>query len=148
MRARGDQRRSEQERGSMTQGRLMLLAGSCLVALLTVATADIALPQVVRVPLGVLLVFVLPGFALVCAVLPMQQFSRGERLLASVGMSLALAVGAAVLLGAMPIGLSRLSLAVVLGGCTLMFSIYAVFRTGVGRHERRSHEGASKETGS
>jgi uncharacterized membrane protein len=131
----------------MKRGRLVLLAGSCLVALLTVATASIAVPQGVRVPLGVLIVFIVPGFALVCAVLPEQQLSRGERLLASAGMSLAMTIGAAVLLGATPIGLSRLSLAVALGGCTLISSISALSRSRVGYHARRSRAGASSGTG-
>ena len=128
----------------MKQERLVLLAGSCIVALLTVATADIAVPQVVRIALGVLMVFVLPGFGLVCAVLPERQLSRGKRLLASLGMSLVMATSAAVLLAATPIGLFRLSLAVALGGCTLATSIYALFRSRVGHYRLRSRESASK----
>lgn len=129
----------------MNGKRLAILAGSCLVAFLTVATTDIAVPQVVRIALGLLIVFIVPGFALVCAVLPEQQLPRGERLLASVGMSLAMAISAAVLLAATPIGISRLSLAVALGGCTLVSSICAVYRGGY--HARRSRAGASSGTG-
>ena len=72
----------------MKRERLILLVGSCLVGVLTVATAHSTVPQVVRIALGTLLVLILPGFTLVCAVIPEREFSRGERLLASVGMSL------------------------------------------------------------
>jgi uncharacterized membrane protein len=132
----------------MKRPRLSLLAGSCLVAILTVATADFAVPQIVRIVLGVLIVFIVPGFALVCAVLPDRQFALGERLLASVGMSLAMATTLAVLLGATPIGLSRLSLAVVLGGCTLTLSTYAACRTCVVDNSSGRNEGTTKGIGS
>ena len=132
----------------MKRERIVLLVGSCLVGLLTVATAYVAVPQAARIALGVLIVFVVPGFALVCSVLPERQFSRGERLLASVGMSLAVAISAAVLLGATPIGLSRLSLAVVLGACTVIFSCWAVYRARGGYYPQRGHGGASKGAGS
>ena len=91
----------------------------------------------VRIALGVLIVFIVPGFALVCAVLPERQFSSSERLLASVGASVAVAISVAVLLGATPVGLSRLSFSVVLGICTLIFSDLALYRSGVGYHARR-----------
>jgi uncharacterized membrane protein len=131
----------------MKQERRALLVGSCLVGILNVAAVGIAVPHLVQIMLGASIVFIVPGFALVCAVLPERQFSRGERLLASVGMSLALATGATVLLGATPIGLTRLSLAVVLAVCTLTLSIYSIWRAG-GLRGRRGHEVASKETGS
>ena len=128
----------------MTRGRLSLLAGTCLVASVTVATASVAVPQGVRIALGVLMVLVLPGFALVCAVLPERQLSSGECLLASVGMSLAIVTCVAVLLGATPIGLTRGSLAVVLGGSTIILSIFAGFRMRFSSDKRRSRQSASE----
>jgi len=128
----------------MRRGRLLLLVGTCLVASVTVATADVAVPQGVRIALGVLMVLVLPGFALVCAVLPERQLSSGECLVASVGMSLAMVTCVAVLLAATPIGLSRGSLAVVLGGSTIILSIYAWLRTRFWSDKRRSPESASE----
>jgi uncharacterized membrane protein len=128
----------------MRRGLLLLLAGTCFVAALTMATASIAVPQGVRIALGVLMVFVLPGFALVCAVLPERQLSSGECLLASVGMSLAMVTCVAVLLAATSIGLSRGSLAVVLGGSTIILSIYAVFRTPFWSDKRRSRQSTSE----
>ena len=127
----------------MKRERFVLLVGSCLVAVLAVATAGIAVPPVLRTALGMLTLFIVPGFALVCAVLPERRFSRGERLLGSVGMSLALATCAAVLLGALPVGLSRLSLAVALGSCTIAFSLCAVYRARGDQVRRRSTGAAS-----
>jgi uncharacterized membrane protein len=128
----------------MRRGRLLLLAGTCFVAALTVATASVAAPQGVRIALGVLMVLVLPGFALVCAVLPERQLSSDECLLASVGMSLAMVTCVPVLLAATPIGLSRGSLAVVLDGSTIILSTYAGFRTRFWSDKRRSRQSASE----
>jgi len=131
----------------MKRKHLALLAGSCLVGVLIVATANIAVPQVVRIALGMLVVFVLPGFALVSAVLPKRQFSSVERLLASVGMSLATATCVAVLLAAMPVGLSREPLAIVLGGITISLSIAAALRTRPRNDRRGSRNSVSTGTG-
>jgi uncharacterized membrane protein len=78
--------------------------------------------------LGVLMVFVVPGFALTWSALPSRELSHGERLLVSVGMSLALATCTAVLLAATPIGLSRKSFEVGLGSVTVVLSIVALIR--------------------
>ena len=114
----------------MTSLRLRAIAGTCLIALITVATAGLTVPQPVRVVLGVPLVFLLSGFAILCTVLPDQQLSWGERLLASLGLSLAMTTCVAVILAATPIGLSKTSFAVALGGITLAMSVSAWFRTG------------------
>ena len=93
------------------------LAVTCLVAALTVATAYVdVVPQFVRIVFGLLIVFVVPGFAAVCAVLPKSQLACEEHLIAILGISLAMATCAAMLLAAAPIGLSRESFAVALGG--------------------------------
>lgn len=125
----------------MNGQRLLLLSGTCLAASLTVATANVALPQAVRIALGVPIVLLLPGFAIVCAVLPGLQLSGSECLLASVGASLAMTTGACVLLGATPIGLSRESLGVTLGGITIAVSIYA----GIRRASSLTNDGAARE---
>jgi len=107
----------------------------------------VGIPHWVRISLGVLIVFILPGFALVSAVLPERELSRPERLLASVGMSLAMATCAAVLLGATPIGLSREALAIVLGGSTVASSAVGGFRirprNDLSRSCKVSNEGGS-----
>jgi hypothetical protein len=127
---------------------LLLLAGTCLAATLTIVTVYVATLQAVRVALGVLIVFILPGFAVVCAVLPARQLASGERLLASLGISLAVATCTAVLLGATPIGLGQESFSVTLGGSTIALSVVAGFRLGRGHDGRRSRESPSEGIGS
>ena len=113
----------------MRPGRSEGLLGSCITSAVTVLAANVAAPQALRIGLGVAMVFVVPGFATVCAVVPRREFSLGECLLASLGISLAISVCMSVLLAATPIGLTRNSLAAVLGGGTVIVSIYAWRRT-------------------
>ena len=127
----------------MRPTRLTALAGTCFVAFMTVATANIALPKAVQIMLGLLMVFILPGFAVVSAVLPPWRLSSGERLLASLGISLAVVTCTAMLLAATPIGLSRVSLAIAIGVGTITMSIYAWFRTRLAYDMQRSRESAS-----
>jgi len=105
------------------------LAITCIVAALAVATAYVGVPQFVRIVLGVLIVFILPGFAAVRAVFPQGRLALEEHIVAILGTSLAMAVCAAVLLAAAPIGLSRESFAVALGGFTVLLSLYAGLRS-------------------
>jgi len=113
----------------MRRGQVVLLALASCIALTTLATVKVPIPQVMRIVLGLWLVFVLPGFAFVSAVLSDRHLSRSEHLLASVGLSVAVTICAAVALAAMPVGLSRLSLTAVLTGCTLVGSVAAVLRS-------------------
>jgi uncharacterized membrane protein len=101
-----------------------------IVALLTLVTVGVPVPPAVRIALGMLMVFLLPGFAVVCAAQSSErQLSRGEWLLASLGISLAVTACSAVLLAATPpVGLNRDSIAAVLGGITAMASAYALVR--------------------
>ena len=112
----------------MGRGRLLLISGTGLAAVVTVVGAAVAIPPAVRVAFGVPMILLLPGFALVCAVFPERQLSRSDRLIASVGTSLAVAACLSVLLGATPVGLSQESLAVTLGGGTVALSICAGVR--------------------
>jgi uncharacterized membrane protein len=109
--------------------RWLLLTGTVLAGAFTIVTANVSVPQAARIALGVLIVFVLPGFAILCAVFPGQQLSTSERLLASVGTSLAMTTSASVLLGTTPMGLSQESLAVTLGATTIAGSVIAGIRT-------------------
>lgn len=111
----------------MKQGQL--IAGAGALALLTAVAEGISAPQPVLVVLSVLLVFILPGYATVCAVLPSRELSWGERLLASLATSLAITTGIAVLLAASPIGLSKGSAAVTMGLGTTAMSLCAWVRT-------------------
>jgi Protein of unknown function (DUF1616) len=85
-------------------------------------------PHAVQVPLGVLIVFVVPGLSLVWAALPDHQ-SLTERLLVAVGISVIVATCAAVLLAATPIGLSRHALAELLGGIAIVLSLGGLHRS-------------------
>jgi uncharacterized membrane protein len=110
----------------MNMRRQAALAGTILAASLTMVTPLTA--EVPRAALGILIVFFLPGFAATCAVLDARRLSLTDRLLASLGISLAATVCAAVLLAALPIGLTRTSLSVALGAGTVIVSLYALFR--------------------
>jgi uncharacterized membrane protein len=95
-----------------------LAAFSVLLAALPVG----AVPA--RVALGALLVLVLPGYALSAALFGPAALSRSERILLSIGLSLALAVFAGLLLNLTPVGLTPLSwavllFAIVVGGCAV-----------------------------
>jgi uncharacterized membrane protein len=71
--------------------------------------------------LGLLMVFVVPGWALVWAAFPNLQ-SWVERVLASVAISIVVSTCAAVLLAATPVGFSRQPFGVVLGGIAVALS--------------------------
>jgi uncharacterized membrane protein len=117
----------------MARFNFILLAVSCAVGVLAISTADIAMFQIARVALGVLIVFVVPGFSLVSAALPKQQFSPGEFVLSTLGASLAVSATAAVALGAAPVGLTKLSFSVALGCFTVLFSTTAIVRARIHR---------------
>lgn len=102
-----------------------VIAGS--LGFLAIVAENLDIPSPVRILLGVLLVFALPGFALVCAVVP-GELADGERLLASLGASTAIAVCSAVVLGA-TVGLSARSAAALLGCVTIAASACAWRRT-------------------
>jgi uncharacterized membrane protein len=104
---------------------MLLLAGTALASAFALITASFALPEALRVALGVPMVLLLPGFALICVLFPGPRLSRSELLLASVGSSLAITTCACVLLGATPVGLARESLAMLLGGGTMALSVVA-----------------------
>ena len=105
--------------------RMPLLAGTLLASALALITASFALPEALRVALGVPMLLLLPGFALICVVLPGRRLSRDELLIASMGSSLAMTACACVLLGATSVGLTRESLALLLGGGTMALSVVA-----------------------
>ena len=106
------------------------LAGVLFIASMAIVTAFIVVPQILRITLGILLVFFLPGFAAMHAAFPSRDrgFSRIELILASLGISLAVTICTAVLLAALPIGLTRNSISIALGGSTAIVVIYAWFR--------------------
>jgi uncharacterized membrane protein len=111
----------------MVSGTLRAISVTAACAVLAGVIEYIAVPQALRIIPGVLMVFFLPGFAAVRAVLPAGSMSSGQRLLASVGVSVVISVCASVLLGA-TIGLSQRSAAAALGGLTLVACFFALLR--------------------
>lgn len=100
---------------------------TAICALLATVIEFVPAPQPTRILSGLLLIFFLPGFAVVSAALHTRDMTSGERLLATVGASVAITVCASVLLGA-TIGLSQRSAAIVLGGLTLAACSIARYR--------------------
>jgi uncharacterized membrane protein len=121
----------------MRPGRPTVILGTGILALLAAIVERIGAPQAMRIVLGIPLVLVLPGFAAVCAVLPGPELSFGERMLASLGASVAITLCVSVLLAATPIGLSRGSAATVLGIGTAALALYAWVRT---RRSPKKHD--------
>ncbi len=117
----------------MTRGTLRAISATAVLALMSIVIEYAAVPQTARIIPGVLMVFFLPGFAAVCAVLPAKDVTSGQRLLASIGVSVVITVCASVLLGA-TVGLSQKSAAVALGVITLLECLFAVRRE---RRDRR-----------
>jgi len=102
-----------------------------VVGIASVATANgylgntavpLLVPHPVQVVQGLLMVFVVPGLSLVCVAFPELQ-SWVERLLASVGISIAVATCAAVLIAALPMGFSRQPLEESLGWVAVTLSL-------------------------
>jgi uncharacterized membrane protein len=102
------------------------------VASLVVISAFVEIPEGARVALGVPIVFVLPGFVALSVAGRTVQLSWTESMLASLGISVAVATCVAMLLAAMPVGLSRSSFALVLGGSTMVGSTYALAKARLG----------------
>jgi uncharacterized membrane protein len=129
----------------MNTKRRAVLAVVSFVASLTALAAFLPVPQSLRVILGVPMVFFLPGFATLPAVFPSGRLSRAEILVASLGISLAATVCLAVLLGSLPIGLTRGSFSVALSGTTLSTAACAWFRGHPGGAARGNRNTASRE---
>ena len=113
------------------------IVGAGAVALLGGLAVAIGAPQAARVVLGLPLVFILPGFVAVGALLPERELSLSERLLASLGVSLAITVCVSVLLAASPIGLSKGTAGAILGFGTAALALWAWTRTRLVREERQ-----------
>ena len=111
----------------MIPGTLRAITATAACAVLAGVIEYVAVPQAVRIIPGVLMVFFLPGFATVRAVLPARNMSGGELVLACVGVSVVITVCASVLLGA-TVGLSQRSTAAALGGLTLVACFFALLR--------------------
>src|SRR4051794_12377385 len=109
----------------MNSRRIDLAVVSAL-ALLGLGVALVGSGNVVLRTLCVLpLVFVLPGYALVAVVFPNGALGYAERILFSVGMSLAIAIFGGLLLNLLPWGLQATPWAILLAGTTLIGCLVA-----------------------
>ena len=100
-----------------------------IVTVLAMAVS-LGLPEAspVRVPFGVLLSLVLPGYGIALAAFPGRSFSRGERVLFTLGLSLAVAVLSGIALNWSPWQLSTEAFTVFLGGVILLSCAIALVR--------------------
>lgn len=97
-----------------------------IFSLLLMMSAILHMPLGMRIVLGVVAVFFLPGFSVLSVCDSGKSLPWPEFLFASLGTSMAVSTCAAVLLGATPIGLSSSTLAVVLGGISLVLCLCSV----------------------
>jgi uncharacterized membrane protein len=111
----------------MISTRQRALAGTISLALVSTVIEVVTLPEGARIVAGVSLIFLLPGFSVTFVIFSYGKLFRCERILASLGISVAMSICIAVLLAALPIGLSRAPFTAALGGITIIISAYAWF---------------------
>jgi uncharacterized membrane protein len=103
-----------------------------LVTLVAMAISYLdVLPPEVRVLGALPLIGILPGYVLMLAVVPRRSLGIAERLVFSVGGSLAIVVLGGFLLNWLPGGLQPSSFLLMAGGFTLIASIVALLRSSV-----------------
>jgi uncharacterized membrane protein len=99
------------------------------VASLMVVAALTTPPQAIRLVLTLPVVFALSGAASLWASYPRLELGSAERFTASIGLSLAITVVCWVLVGSTPLGITRISVGVALGGLTVAAALIALART-------------------
>jgi uncharacterized membrane protein len=115
---------------------LRAISATIVFSLTTMVVEFLAVPQWARIIPGVLMVFFLPGYAIVRTLLSTRSISRGERLLASIAVSIVITICTSVLLG-LTVGLSQRSIALGLSGVTFWACLVGLLRE---RHDWRSYE--------
>ena len=108
--------------------RLASLATAVLVAGITTAAAEARMPMAVRVPTGLLLSLVVPGFAVLAAVAPRQRLALAERALATIAISICTDIMCGLVVGGTRIGLSATSISLALTAATLVGAGVAAIR--------------------
>jgi uncharacterized membrane protein len=99
-----------------------------LAVVSAVVAAVPGIPGAARIPAAVLLLLILPGFALASAAFAHRRLDPVERVLLTVALSLAAAVLVALCLDVTPWGLDRSSWAVALAGVTVASALVAAVR--------------------
>jgi uncharacterized membrane protein len=105
----------------------LIAAGGVVVLNVVWTLLPIHVP-VIGIILALPLVFVLPGYTLTEALFHKRTLNAADRLLFSLGLSLAVDVLSGFLLNVLPLGLQPVSWAVLLGLLTAVFSLVAAYR--------------------
>ena len=115
-------------KGSPMRLKLLDLIVTAFIAALNVALAlfPIYVP-VIRIILALPLIFVLPGYTLSEVLFRKRSLNASERLLFSLGLSLAIDILGGLFLNILPVGLQATSWAALLGLLTLAFSLLAAY---------------------
>lgn len=124
---------------------LLVLAAILLVCGVVIAKAFVPGVPVVTAVAGIIVTFAGSGTALLWAAAPQLALSLFERALASFGLSLAVAVCTAVVLGVTPIGLSPASGSVGLAGITVAITLTAIARMTLRRGEEKWTRAARRD---
>lgn len=96
-----------------------LAAVAAIAALCVAALVLPGLPQLVTVPAAVLLILLLPGYAVTLALFPSRAFDRAEQLFFTLGLSFSVSILAGLLLNALPVGLTLSGWGALLGALTV-----------------------------
>jgi hypothetical protein len=88
----------------------------------------IAPTSIVRQVLGLLFMLVLPGYAATAAIFDRRKLGIPERLLFTLGLSIAIAVAGSLALNATPWGLQQASWSILLAAFTLVTGLIALWR--------------------
>ena len=99
---------------SIGRWRLAILRAAALLSVVTALLAGTAPPMALRVPVGLLMTLVFPGFAVLSAAAPRLRLSIPERALATVALSICCDVCCGLVLGGTRIGLTPISVALAL----------------------------------
>jgi hypothetical protein len=102
---------------------LLLVAALAVICALLSATVDVS---AIRIPAGLILELLLPGYALGALALPRRELSVAERALLAVGGSLALTALGGLLLDVLPGHMGRVPWAILLAAVTLIATAAAI----------------------
>ncbi|NTW29257.1 MAG: DUF1616 domain-containing protein [Coriobacteriia bacterium] len=118
-------------------GRRASLWAASAIALVAALLSVVGAPSWLRLPFGLLLVVLLPGYGLVSIIDPRGHFDRLERFAIVLGTSLALTILVGLVVAQLPTGLNTTSWAASLGGLTLVANAVALRRCKGGEAQSR-----------
>jgi Protein of unknown function (DUF1616) len=123
---------------------LLFVAALAVICAILTAAVDVS---AIRIPAGLILELLLPGYALGALALPRRDLSVAERLLLTVGGSLALTALGGLLLDALPGHMGRVPWAILLAAVTLIAATAAIITpsSGSGDSGARAVESADAQ---